>query len=81
MKRRDFFKIVTTSGAAAAVAGCQQSAERILPRVCERVPDAKLWLVGNAPPPEVTALENENVMVTGRVPDVLVLAMQLGVTF
>src|SRR2546427_7685814 len=33
MKRRDFFKIVTTSGAAAAVAGCQQSAERILPLV------------------------------------------------
>src|SRR5499433_1078040 len=33
MNRRDFFKIVTTSGAAAAVAGCQQSAERILPFV------------------------------------------------
>src|SRR5262249_355636 len=33
MNRRDFFKIVTTSGAAAAVAGCQQSAERILPLV------------------------------------------------
>src|SRR5881628_1092659 len=33
MKRRDFFKIVTTSGATAAVAGCQQSAERILPLV------------------------------------------------
>src|SRR5437016_9806524 len=33
MKRRDFFKIVTTSGSAAAVAGCQQSAERILPLV------------------------------------------------
>src|SRR5881397_3008897 len=33
MNRRDFFKIVTTSGATAAVAGCQQSAERILPLV------------------------------------------------
>src|SRR5213593_1490297 len=33
MKRRGFFKIVTTSVAAAAVAGCQQSAERILPLV------------------------------------------------
>src|SRR5262249_29347368 len=33
MKRRDFFKIVTTSGAVAAAGGCQQSAERILPLV------------------------------------------------
>src|SRR5215510_14595930 len=39
MNRRDFFKIVTTSGAAAAVAGCQQSAERILPLV---VPNEQL---------------------------------------
>ena len=33
MKRRDFFKVVTTSGAAAAVAGCQQTAEHIMAAV------------------------------------------------
>jgi molybdopterin-containing oxidoreductase family iron-sulfur binding subunit len=33
MNRRDFFKIVTTSGAAAAVGGCQQTAEHILAAV------------------------------------------------
>jgi anaerobic selenocysteine-containing dehydrogenase/Fe-S-cluster-containing dehydrogenase component len=33
MKRRDFFRIVTTSGAAAAVAGCQQSAEHLVAAV------------------------------------------------
>ena len=33
MNRRDFFKIVTTTGAAAAVSGCQQAAEKILPMV------------------------------------------------
>ncbi|HEV8640287.1 MAG TPA: molybdopterin-dependent oxidoreductase [Methylomirabilota bacterium] len=46
MKRRDFFKIVTTSGAAAVVAGCQQSAERILPLVVPNeqiVPGVAAW--------------------------------------
>jgi molybdopterin-containing oxidoreductase family iron-sulfur binding subunit len=33
MNRRDFFKIVTTSGAAAAVSGCQQTAEHIMAAV------------------------------------------------
>jgi molybdopterin-containing oxidoreductase family iron-sulfur binding subunit len=33
MNRRDFFKIVATSGAAAAASGCQQATERILPLV------------------------------------------------
>jgi molybdopterin-containing oxidoreductase family iron-sulfur binding subunit len=33
MKRRDFFKIVTTSGAAAAVGGCQQTAEHLVAAV------------------------------------------------
>ena len=33
MKRRDFFKIVTTAGATAAVAGCQPAGEKILPLV------------------------------------------------
>src|SRR6266850_5800320 len=46
MKRRDFFKVVTTSGAAAAVAGCQQSAEKILPLVVpneQLVPGVPAW--------------------------------------
>ena len=33
MNRRDFFKIVTASGAAAAAGGCQQATESILPLV------------------------------------------------
>src|SRR5438046_2116912 len=39
MKRRDFFKIVATTGAAAAAGGCQQATETILPLV---VPDEHL---------------------------------------
>lgn len=45
-------------------------ATEILPQVQKRVPDVKLWLVGNAPPPELLALAGESVRVTGRVPDV-----------
>ena len=33
MNRRDFFKIVATTGATAAAAGCQQATEQILPLV------------------------------------------------
>src|SRR6266850_2919494 len=33
MNRRDFFKIVATTGAAAATSGCQQATEQILPLV------------------------------------------------
>jgi hypothetical protein len=43
----------------------------ILPRIRARVPDVRLWLVGNAPPAEVRALQSEEVEVTGQVPDVL----------
>src|SRR6266481_9236973 len=46
MKRRDFFRIVTTSGAAAAVAGCQQTAEKIFPLVVPNeqiVPGVAAW--------------------------------------
>ena len=39
MNRRDFFKIVATSGAAAAAGGCQQATETILPLV---VPNEQL---------------------------------------
>jgi anaerobic selenocysteine-containing dehydrogenase/Fe-S-cluster-containing dehydrogenase component len=46
MNRRDFFKIVTTTGAAAAAAGCQQATERILPMVVPNeqiVPGIASW--------------------------------------
>jgi hypothetical protein len=33
MNRRDFFKIISVSGAAAASGGCQQASEMILPLV------------------------------------------------
>src|SRR5438477_10536869 len=47
MNRRDFFKIVTVSGAAAASGGCQQASETILPLVVPNellVPGVALWL-------------------------------------
>jgi glycosyltransferase involved in cell wall biosynthesis len=42
----------------------------ILPRVRERVPDARALLVGNEPPPDVLGLGCDHVEVTGRVPGV-----------
>ena len=46
MNRRDFFKIVATTGATAAAAGCQQSTEQILPLVVPNehlVPGVASW--------------------------------------
>src|SRR5215467_3167020 len=46
MNRRDFFKIVSVSGAAAAVGGCQQASETILPLVVPNehlVPGVASW--------------------------------------
>src|SRR6266705_1378623 len=46
MKRRDFFKIVTASDAAAAAGGCQQATESILPLVVPNeqiVPGVASW--------------------------------------
>ncbi len=43
----------------------------ILPAVRSRVPDARVWLVGNAPGAEVLELRSEAVTVTGRVADVV----------
>lgn len=43
----------------------------ILPVVRQRLPALRFYIVGSNPPPEVTALGSEqNVVVTGRVPDV-----------
>src|SRR2546430_6974879 len=46
MNRRDFFKIVATTGATAAAAGCQQATEQILPLVVpneQLVPGVAAW--------------------------------------
>ena len=46
MNRRDFFKIVATTGAAAATGGCQQATEQILPLVVpneQLVPGVAAW--------------------------------------
>ena len=40
----------------------------IFPRIQAQVPDATLWLVGNAPTPEMQALQSDSIHVTGRVP-------------
>ncbi len=45
-------------------------ATEIFPAVQARIPQAHLWLVGNEPPPELTALASDHIRVTGRVPDV-----------
>ena len=45
-------------------------ATEIFPAVQARVPQAHLWLVGNAPPPALTALKSDSIRVTGHVPDV-----------
>lgn len=42
----------------------------VLPKVRAQVPEAKLCLVGNAPPPKLLALSSDHVIVTGHVPDV-----------
>jgi glycosyltransferase involved in cell wall biosynthesis len=45
-------------------------ATEVFPAARKHIPNLRLWLVGNAPPPAVQALANEQVRVTGRVPDV-----------
>jgi glycosyltransferase involved in cell wall biosynthesis len=42
----------------------------VLPQVQQQFPDAKLQLVGHAPPLELLQHKNPNVEITGRVPDV-----------
>jgi sugar transferase (PEP-CTERM/EpsH1 system associated) len=45
-------------------------AEHVLPTVREAVPNARFYIVGSRPAPEVLALANEAIVVTGTVPDV-----------
>lgn len=42
----------------------------IFPQVQKRIPEVRLWLVGNAPTAEMQALTSDVIRVTGRVPDV-----------
>jgi GT2 family glycosyltransferase len=37
----------------------------ILPLVLQQLPQTRLWVVGNAPPPEIVALASQNIIVTG----------------
>ncbi|HYO88430.1 MAG TPA: glycosyltransferase family 4 protein [Candidatus Limnocylindrales bacterium] len=54
-------------------------AREILPAVQARRPEARLWLVGNAPPPDVQALASGSVTVSGNVPDMLPYLQQAAV--
>ncbi len=45
-------------------------ATEIFPQVEQSMPQVRLWLVGNAPPPELTRLASSTIRITGRVPDV-----------
>ena len=54
-------------------------ARAIFPAVQQRVPEARLWLVGNAATPEMQALAGESIRVTGRVPDVRPYLARAGV--
>jgi GT2 family glycosyltransferase/glycosyltransferase involved in cell wall biosynthesis len=44
--------------------------EKIYPRVRERLPDVKFYIIGDKAPPEVVALETERIVVTGLQTDV-----------
>ncbi len=54
-------------------------AKEIFPAVRQRLPAARLWLVGNAPPPVLQALASDVIRVTGRVPDVRPYLARAGV--
>jgi glycosyltransferase involved in cell wall biosynthesis len=54
-------------------------ATEIFPAVQKSIPNVRLWLVGNAPPPELRALASDSVRVTGRVPDVRPYLARAGV--
>ena len=45
-------------------------AQTIFPTIQQHIPDARLQIVGNAPPPELQALASDTIEVTGRVADV-----------
>lgn len=63
--------LVANFGYAPNVDAALHLCREIMPRVRAKISDVHLWLVGNAPPPEVKALANDHVRITGRVPDVI----------
>jgi glycosyltransferase involved in cell wall biosynthesis len=69
---RDPATLVYTGGFQYApnIDAAQQLAHDLLPRIRRRVPNARLWLVGNDPPPELQELANDHVTVTGYVPEI-----------
>jgi sugar transferase (PEP-CTERM/EpsH1 system associated) len=54
-------------------------AGEILPRLREQHPECRFYVVGRSPTPEVQALANEHVVVTGTVPDVRPYLQHAGV--
>jgi len=50
--------------------GIEYFLSRIFPQILERVPDAKIYVVGKSPPPWLVRRGNEHVVVTGYVSDV-----------
>jgi polysaccharide biosynthesis protein PslH len=58
------------------VDAAQVLAKQILPQVRQHIPAARLLLVGNAPPPEIQALADDHITITGRVPDIRPYHMQ-----
>lgn len=50
--------------------GARYFARRVFPRIRREIGDARFWIVGRDPRPEVRSLEGEGVRVTGGVPDV-----------
>ncbi|MBQ9407220.1 MAG: glycosyltransferase, partial [Desulfovibrio sp.] len=47
----------------------QWFAQKIFPEVVRAFPDLKFYVVGSNPPPEIKALESENIIVTGKISD------------
>lgn len=45
-------------------------AQTIFPCIQTHIPEIKLFIVGDQPPPEIKAMAGDNIVVTGRVPDV-----------
>lgn len=54
-------------------------AKRIFPNVLAQRPDSRLYLVGDKPPPELRALADDRIIVTGGVPDVFPYLTQAAV--
>ncbi len=61
------------------VDAAQRLIHNIFPRVRAHFPNAHLWIVGNAPPPELQALESSHIQVTGRVPAIVPYLAQASV--